>query len=250
MDIGFNLFKVMNHFHFKMSIKSLVLDIDGVILRDKALMNHVRHNCERYVKAKLPECKDPARVNRLMYGTCGHTARGLQTLFGVDTSDFNKSVYDVPLRTRLWEVLSSTEFQEEAAEIHKFIQNGWRVTLFTNSPREWAGQVAHAISDEVFLTCSSDDLTDVPLKPDAAAYRDFAKHHIHVFVDDSIQNLLTARWLPNWHPVYFSEHKSVPGALRPDWCPTVDSIWDLSLFLGTADFQMDNHDVKDSGFIL
>lgn len=225
-----------------MAVKSLVLDIDGVLLRDRALLDHVRHNCERYVKAKLPECKEPARVNRLLYGTCGHTARGLQTLFGVDTSDFNKKVYDVPLRTRLWEVLSSTEFQEEAAEIHKFTQNGWRVTLFTNSPIEWAGQVAHAISDEIHVVCPESDLTTAVLKPEAAAYRNFAKHHTHIFVDDSIANLLTARWLPNWHPVYFNDHKFAQGALKADWCPTIGSIWELGLFINSADLQMENHE--------
>jgi len=221
-----------------MAVKSLVLDIDGVLLRDKGLLDHVRYNCERYVKAKLPECKEPARVNRLLYNTCGHTARGLQTLFGVDTSDFNKKVYDVPLRTHLWEVLSSSEFQKEAAEIHTFTQNGWRVTLFTNSPIEWAGEVGHAISDEVYIVCPGANLEDSPLKPEAAAYRDFAKHQTHVFVDDSLVNLSTARWLPNWHTVYFNERKGH----TPKWCPTIGSIWELGLFVNSADLQMENHE--------
>jgi FMN phosphatase YigB (HAD superfamily) len=221
-----------------MAVKSLVLDIDGVILRDKGLIAHVRRNCERYVKAKLPACKEPERVNRLLYNTCGHTARGLQTLFGVDTSDFNKKVYDVPLRTRLWEVLSSTEFQKEAAEIHELTQNGWRVTLFTNSPIEWAGEVARAVSDQIYVVCPGENLMDSPLKPEATAYRDFAKHQTHIFVDDSLVNLNTARWLPNWHPVYFNEHKGY----KPKWCPTIGSIWELSLFVNSADLQMDNHE--------
>ena len=227
-----------------MAVKSLVLDIDGVLLRDRNLIDHVRHNCERYVKAKLPDCKEPVRVNRLLYKTCGHTARGLQTLFGVDTSDFNKCVYDVPLRTRLWETLSSTEFQQEAAEIHKFTQNGWRITLFTNSPIEWAGQVASAIGPDVFLVCPGNDVTQCALKPEAAAYRTFDKnpHHTHIFVDDSITNLLTARWLQNWKPVYFNEHKHEPGSLKPDWCATIGSIWELGLFVNSADLQMENHE--------
>jgi len=221
-----------------MAVKSLVLDIDGVLLRDKALMDHVRHNCERYVKAKLPECKEPARVNRLMYSTCGHTARGLQNLFGVDTSDFNKKVYDVPLRTHLWEVLGSTEFQKEAAEINKIAQTDWNVTLFTNSPIEWAGEVARAISDRVHVVCPGGNIVDTHIKPDGAAYRDFGKHQTHIFVDDSLVNLNTARWLPNWHPVYFNEHQGY----KPEWCPTIGSIWELELFLNSANLQMENHE--------
>lgn len=221
-----------------MSVKSLVLDIDGVLLRDKALMNHVQRNCERYVKAKLPECKEPVRANRLMYTTCGHTARGLQNLFGVDTSDFNKKVYDVPLRVHLWEVLSSTEFQKEAAEINNIAHTGWNVTLFTNSPIEWAGEVARAINDNIFIVCPGENVVDSHLKPEATPYRNFAKHHTHVFVDDSLVNLNTARWLPNWHPIYFNDH----NGHKPDWCPTIGSIWELGLFINSANFQMENHE--------
>jgi hypothetical protein len=221
-----------------MAVKSLVLDIDGVLLRDKALLNHVTRNCERYVKAKLPECKEPARVNRLMYNTCGHTARGLQNLFGVDTSDFNKKVYDVPLRTHLWEVLSSAEFQKEAAEIHKIAETDWNVTLFTNSPIEWAGEVARAISDRIYVVCPDGNIVNSPIKPEGSAYRDFGKHQTHIFVDDSLVNLNTARWLPNWHPVYFNEHQGY----KPDWCPTIGSIWELDIFINSANLQMENHE--------
>lgn len=224
-----------------MAFKSLVLDIDGVLLRDKALMNHVKRNCERYVKAKIPDCKEPARVNRLLYSTCGHTARGLQNLFGTDTSDFNEAVYDVPLRTHLWDVLGSTEFQKEAADIHKFTHQGWGVTLFTNAPIEWAGDVARAIGTDVNVVCPSSNVVDSPLKPEATAYRNFAKHHTHIFVDDSLANLNTARWLDNWHPVYFNDYKLESGSSRPDWCPTIGSIWELEIFLNSADLQMVNH---------
>ena len=119
-------------------------------------------------------------------------------------------------------------------------QNGWRVTLFTNSPIEWAGQVAHAISDEIFVVCPSDNLVDHPIKPDGTAYSNFAKHHTHIFVDDSLANLNTARWLPNWHPVYFNEHMA--NGYKPDWCPTIGSIWELELFINSADHQMANHE--------
>lgn len=217
-----------------MAVKSLVLDIDGVLVRDRRLLAHVRHNCVRYVAKKLPECKDPARTNALLYATSGHTARGLQNTFGIDTSDFNQEVYDRPLRDRLWEVLSSTKFQEEAAQIHELMRNGWAVTLFTNSPIEWAGQVAHAISDEVFVSCPGSDLVTSPLKPEGAAYAGFAKQQTHIYVDDSLANLTTARWLPNWHPVLFDPYKET----RPDWCPTIGSIWELCLFVNSVDLEM------------
>ena len=227
--------------NYKMAFKSLVLDIDGVLIRDRRLLDHVRHNCVRYVAKKLPECKDPAYTNHLLFATAGHTARGLQNSFGIDTSDFNKEVYDVPLRSRLWDVLSSTEFQRDADDIHELMRNGWKVTLFTNSPIEWAGQVAHAISDEVCVVCPSSDVVTSPLKPEATAYTNFAKHHTHIFVDDSLTNLVTARWLPNWHPVHFNPDRHLGGD-EPDWCPAVGSIWEVCLFANSADHQMSNHE--------
>jgi FMN phosphatase YigB (HAD superfamily) len=219
-----------------MAFKSLVLDIDNVLVRDRRLLAHVQHNCVRYVAKKLPECKDPAYTNKILYATAGHTARGLQNNFGIDTSDFNKEVYDRPVRDRLWEVLSGTQFQEEAKEIHELTQNGWRVTLFTNSPIEWAGEVARAIGDEIYVVCPGSDVVTSPLKPEARAFTDFAKHHTHIFVDDSLANLTTARWLPNWHPVHFN-----PGRADPvDWCPNVGSIWEVCLMANSADYEINN----------
>jgi FMN phosphatase YigB (HAD superfamily) len=216
-----------------MAFKSLVLDIDGVLIRDRRLLDHVQRNCVRYVAKKLPECKDPAHTNKILFATAGHTARGLQNSFGIDTSDFNKEVYDMPVRRRLREVLSSTQFQEEAKQLHELTQNGWRLTLFTNSPIEWAGEVARAISHQVYVVCPGSDVVESPLKPEATAYTNFAKHHTHIFVDDSLTNLVTARWLPNWHPVHFNQGDQVA-----DWCPTVGSISEVCLFVKSADHQM------------
>jgi hypothetical protein len=211
--------------------KSLILDIDGVIVRDKLLMNHVNENCVKYVRSKMPECKDPRAVNRILYMTTGHTARGLHTNFGVDVSDFNEKVYDKKLIEHLAEVLSTFEFQEEAKYIHEWTKHGWKVTLLTNAPTIWAGTVARAISDEIYIRPGPDNVMSGPLKPDATAYADFSKTYTNIFVDDSLKNLATTRWMPNWHPVHFSQELAEPMA----WCPTVGSLWELGLFLNSVD---------------
>jgi len=209
--------------------KSLLLDIDGVLIRDKLLLEHVKDNCVRYVAAKMPECKSPANTNRLLYLGHGHTARGLQNVFQIDTSDFNEKVYDKRLMDHLAEVIYGTEFQHEAKEIHELTQKSdWKVTLFTNSPIQWAGPIARAISDNIYVDCG-DSVLD--LKPDAGRYTNFSKHMTHLYVDDSLKNLGTARWLPNWHSVYFNEGP------REDrlWCPQVSSIWETLLYVNSVD---------------
>lgn len=199
-----------------MSFKSLVLDVDGVLIRDRDLLDHVRANCVRYVRQKLPKARNPERLNHLLYVRHGHTARGLQKCYKIDVSDFNHEVYDRQLNTHLWDVLAGTEFQHDAKHITSAMERGWRVTLFTNSPMTWASQVADAISKEVYVSCTDDTFV---LKPDMNAYTDFAKHHVHLYVDDSVRNLETARLIPNWHPILFS-----PEGRQLDWCVTFGDI--------------------------
>ena len=222
-----------------MAFKSLLLDIDGVLIRDKLLLEHVKDNCVNYVRSKLPECKNPIETNRLLHLSHGHTARGLTTAFGIDASDFNARVYDKSLMDHLAEVIYATDFQQDAKEVHDLVRNDWIVTLFTNAPIEWAGPVARAIGDDVFVSCAGADVTKSPLKPAVAAYTHFPKHHTHIYIDDSLKNLGTARWLPNWHPVYFNEGTKEERL----WCPQIGSIWELCLYINSVDQMIkDNHE--------
>ena len=199
---------------------ALLLDIDGVLVRDKLLLAHVKSNCVDYVRAKLPECKNPTDTNNALYLAHGHTARGLKKVFGVDTRDFNKKVYDKRLMDHLSEVIYGTEFQLEAKDVHDLSQSGWNVTLFTNSPPEWAMRVAQAIGHDIKVKCPVNDY-----KPSPSVYLDFPNDRVNVFVDDSLKNIGTARWLDKWLPVHFNEGERDPRL----WCPTVGSIWELSL---------------------
>jgi hypothetical protein len=203
-------------------MKSLRLDIDGVLIRDKQLLERVEHNCAKYVHSKLPECKDPVETNRLLYLAHGHTARGLHQVFKVDTSDFNRKVYDKSLLRHLAEVIDTPEFQYDAAQIHELTRDGWHVSLFTNAPWIWASKVGMAIGDNVGVRCPGNPM-DSPLKPEVEAYI-FPFDHLNVMVDDSLKNLGTARHMSNWKCVHFTDRKD-PSA----WCPQVETIWELCL---------------------
>lgn len=212
-----------------MAYKSLVLDIDGVLIRDKLLLEHVKDNCARYVQAKLPECKNPRETNRLLYLVHGHTATGLKEAFKIDASDFNEKVYDKRLLDHLAEVIYGTDFQLEAKELHEVTsKNLWKTTLFTNAPLVWAVPIARAIGDHVYITPDAN-------KPNVEAYKKFPPHHTHIYVDDSLKNLGTARFLNNWHPILFSEYKE-----QRNWCPTVDSIYDLCMYINSVDKWIEN----------
>lgn len=201
-------------------MKSLLLDIDGVLVRDKALLSHVKDNCVRYVQTKFPDSKNPEEINKMLYLAHGHTAVGLRHVYKMENDgyDFNSKVYDKKLLEHLSEVIYGTEFQREAKEIHSLISDGMNVTLFTNSPIEWAGPVARAISDEIHISCTNADSEF--LKPDAAAYSFFPDNRNYMYVDDSLKNLGATRRMKNWQQLYF-------GNDEVDWCPTVRTIHEV-----------------------
>jgi phosphoglycolate phosphatase-like HAD superfamily hydrolase len=222
-----------------MSFKTLVLDIDGVLIRNTHLMSNVKNNCVSYVAKKLPKCKDPEEVNKVMYLAYGHTARGLQYTYGVDTNDFNRHVYNKQIMAQLYEEIYGTEFQQMAKEIHDLTNRGWNICLFTNAPYKWAKPVALAIGDEVMIKCAGNDITKCPLKPEATAYLGFPKTNLHIFCDDSLKNLGTVRWLRNWKPVYFGEKQKL------DWLTCVDSMWELLLYVNSVDQWIDENHFKN-----
>ena len=191
------------------------MDCDGVIVRDRLLMDHVKHNATRYVRYKMPECKDPADVNHIMSLVYGHTARGLEVGFELDASDYNAHVYDKSLMTHLADVLEGPEFQKDAEIINEIIKDGWDVTLFSNAPVEWLWPTALSISD--LVKCKS-----VQYKPEFNAYSGFDDKNV-TFIDDSLKNLGAIRCRPNWHPIYFTEDANDKNL----WCPQVSSITEL-----------------------
>lgn len=199
---------------------SLLLDIDGVLIRDQKLLGHVKANCVRYVRSKLPACKNPAELNTKLYTMYGHTARGLKQVLDIDSSDFNKKVYDKDLIDHLWTVLSGPEFQADAEEIHSLAVDGWDVQLFSNSPLDWCIPVSLAISDKVKIASDG-----IYLKPEIGAYMKFNNKLKHTFVDDSIRNLDAVQAATMWRPIHFSEVGPISDY------PTVNSIWSLGLFL-------------------
>ena len=201
----------------------LLLDVDGVIIRDQLLLAHVKHNAIRYVRDKLPKCEDPAAVNRSLFLAYGHTARGLQTGFGIDASDFNEKVYDKSLLVHLADVIDSREFQTDAERINDSILAGWPVTLFSNAPHCWVDPIARAIGDRVKVRCPGPDLSNAHLKPESGFYQEFDTCTDYYYVDDSMKNLGAVRGMKNWYPIHFTEGNFDPHS----WCPQISHLRNL-----------------------
>ena len=200
--------------------KTLLLDVDGVLIRDRLLLSHVKDNAVQYVRSKVPSAKDPVQLNAFLMKSYGHTAIGLNKAFRIDASDFDKRVYDKRLIDHLWSVVSGTEFQQEAKIIHDIAKEGiWKVKLFSNAPFQWTMPVANAISDLVGVHDHE------YLKPYGLAYKDFSPSEMYMYIDDDMKNLRPVKEFPNWRPIHFNPALHTK---RPEFM-TIGSIWEAQL---------------------
>lgn len=178
----------------------LLLDVDGVIVRDPVLLGHVRHNIVRYVRQKIPNCSAPAKLNDMLYTKYGHTSRGLTKEFGVDTRDFNERVYDKHVLSHLHDFIKTSDEFKRDVELIKDISHTWDVELFSNAPLSWTLPICF----ELGYGCIACGVYD---KPNMESYASFMNDKTSkiVFVDDKMCNLLPVLFLDNWTPIHFSE---------------------------------------------
>ena len=187
--------------------RTLLLDVDGVLLRDRLLAEHMKENIVQYVQRKVPTTKDPKKLNQALYYRYGHTAKGLSHVFDVDTRDFNRHVFNKQLIDHLWYVIMGNEFQKDASIIHRMSRNH-DVMLFSNAPLLWSMPVAQAIGN---VTVYENEF----MKPDLRAYTRLAQNKRYMFVDDTLANLKPVRTLSNWFPVHFNNSTYITNGEFP-----------------------------------
>jgi FMN phosphatase YigB (HAD superfamily) len=102
--------------------KMLFLDIDGVLVKDKSLLQNVRNNIIKYVHHRAPiknlDTIQARHLNESLYKTYGHTLRGMRIAFPQNkddftNSDFAKNIYNTQLLNNLFKhINTSTEFKD------------------------------------------------------------------------------------------------------------------------------------------
>lgn len=183
--------------------KTLLLDIDGVLIRNPVLLDHVKSNIIRYVYKKLPNEKNPHKINSLLYKAYGHTAIGLNKEYGIDTRDFDNRVYTPRVLDHLDSFLDTREFQDDADIVRRILSIGcWDIELFSNSPLVWSEPVKYAIDPGRIRN------SGVNSKPKINTYLKFDPLRRYICVDDNVQNLIPTLFLNNWKQIHFSDKKS------------------------------------------
>lgn len=180
--------------------RTVLLDVDGVIIRDKVLLNHVRNSVVKYVQTKLPKEQNPVQVNNLLYKAYGHTAIGLEKEYGIDASDFDSKVYSRQVLGQLDNFLEfSNEFSKDQKTIRRILSMGYDVELFSNAPLAWTEPVRRALDD---FRVSTGEYS----KPNLESYLRFDPTVDYIFVDDKVCNLMPCLFFKNWTPVHFSNN--------------------------------------------
>ena len=170
----------------------VLLGVNGVTIRDKLLLAHLKNNIDEYVRQKTPDVKNPRMFTWSLERHWGDVKLGLRDMYPlIDFSDFDKKVYNPSLISHLRDHLKSDEFYTKTrAPLQELINdNDHYVTLLSNAPLSWTAPVAWAIDPrcDVYLPTKNGILL-----PDPRVYEDVTAglKSPFVIVDEKVMNLM------------------------------------------------------------
>lgn len=250
-----------------MAQKILLLDIDGVILKDKLLLHNVRENVVEYVQKRVPiknlDIVQARHLNKLLYSSYGHTLRGMRIAFPEHAAeytnrDFSKHVYTKKLLGNLLNHIDrSDEFKKLYQEVQPILNHCFErnipVHVLSNSPIEWSLPIFTSfdisrmvISGDTILHSDHPYFNNELLKPDIEFYSivfNKLKHKYNfqntdkkdiecVFVDDSPINLLSILSIAGWTPILYKEKTdySTPQEAM-SYIKNISSLAEIKLYL-------------------
>jgi FMN phosphatase YigB (HAD superfamily) len=202
----------------------VVLDFDGVILRNTDVHNLVRDRVVDYVHAhfgvRMMSRKMASTVNQHLYKSFGHTQLGLEALYanGATIFDFNKEVYNMQLFKEM-DTIHPRECEWAFDHAMRLIgEHEMPTYLFTSAPADWCAYWLErwnvdAIPRSQWFTSST-----TPLKPTPEAYEAVdstirASHGQDCTVwmmDDTLSLILPVVHRPNWRATWIADAQLPP----------------------------------------
>lgn len=198
---------------------AILFDIDGVLLRNRAISSAIEKRAVSYVhtRTKVP-IERAAVVNRTLYTTYGHTHTGIRDAFGIkDTiEDYNEFVYNRETLffciRELARSINTCEAKVGREVLKNLREKGYPVYLFTNAPDIWADAIVQAydlgIVPERRISSSSGlgvKLNGIKIYDRVADYVKQVDENVEkiMYVEDQFRNLVPIIHRQDWQPVLF-----------------------------------------------
>lgn len=125
----------------KVNSKILLLDFDGVILKNKNVSKIITNKINHYVMNKLNiNYANAIAVNKILYKNYGHTLLGLKNVYGFYDSIhyFNDNIYDYSTYYNIKNYLNDNKTLEHAKKIRNLITSSkLDYYIFSNAPMDW-----------------------------------------------------------------------------------------------------------------
>lgn len=224
----------------------ILVDFDGVIVKNRAAGSYVKHKIEKFVQ-KVTPIKDPKLAeiyNKELYTSHGHTLLGLRK-HGCDVSlaEFNKYLYG---DTRCYSDLKmdDKEMNEWRTFRDEMKKKGYELKLFSNSGKQW---MSHFLKDDAdadsdlfefhdFLDKFRDEpIYDSLLKPRREIYDMIMSNYkksVYYFIDDKVTNFAYIQNDPRWIKLWLTNYDSSDHLRKiGDRYYATSSLSDVSLLL-------------------
>lgn len=248
-----------------MAQKVLLLDIDGVLLKDKLLLHNVTENVVQYVQKHAPiknlDTLQARHLNKLLYKSHGHTLRGMRIAFPNNAEEYTNSCFakEVYNKQLLSNLLKHIDSSDEFKLLHETFQpiidrcneKNIPIHILSNAPLEWccpifcAFNISHmVISQDTFFHSNHLYFNNSLLKPDVELYSLIfqklqQKHNFQnnkgaiecIFVDDSPINLLPILSIGGWTPIQFKSQNDNASSESMNYIKHISSLSDVKLYL-------------------
>lgn len=190
----------------------LLLDFDGVIIKNKKILQYQYQRSAKFVQKHLHVPITTADdINRKYYPKYGHTVIMLKDHFNIPVTleEYNEFVFPKTQIYRLDSLVDKQTFEHGNDFIKHFKSMDYHTSIFTNAHINWVTTFADIfdlpIAEHNVIWPQSLEL----LKPMPKAY-DNVSHQFKeadriIFVDDSPKNIAYPSTLHNWDTYHFKQ---------------------------------------------
>lgn len=194
--------------------KLLLLDFDGVVLKNKVIERKLGKKIEKYCEdtLKIGNKKLSRRINRDLYLSSGHSLLGLRKI-GIPRNlrEFNEKIYNFDYNT-LYNEITDKNIEDigKIVDLNQFCKyHDITLKIWSNSPKKWCRNFINYMTHELSGVDIVDNLSCIYLlKPteDSYSYIEYKyKNNIIFFVDDKLSNFFNILNNQKWISIYYTD---------------------------------------------